>query len=222
MIRVNNHIIRYFYIKYMICSYLFDPQKFAKGCVIESMKKMYVHMAPQSTLDELTAACEQAATAACDALCVPQWFVAPAAAALKEKGVAVATIVGLPGGTTTSSAKYAEAKLAVANGAGIVIVPMNLELCKTDAGAAKNDFVASAAPVKKHGKRLWTLIDAACLTAEQAVTAAGLGIAAGAELALLANADDALMDRLAKANIPAGTFGKATAAPSALCASAEL
>ena len=186
------------------------------------MKKMYVHMAPQSTLDELTAACEKAATAACDALCVPQWFVAPAAAALKEKGVAVATIVGLPGGTTSSFAKYAEAKQAVANGAGIVIVPMNLELCKTDAGAAKNDFVASAAPVKKHGKRLLALLDAASLTAEQTAAAAKLAIDAGAELALIANADNPLMEKLAQEKVPAGTFGKATAAPSALCASAEL
>lgn len=186
------------------------------------MKKMYVHMDPQSTLDALTAAYEQAAKAACDALCVPQWFVATAAAALKEKNVAVATIVGLPGGTTSSFAKYAEAKQAVANGAEIVIVPMNLELCKTDASAAKNDFVASAAPVKKHSKRLFTLIDAACLTAEQAVTAAGLGIEAGAELTLVANANDALMEQLAKADIPAGTFGQAKAVPSVLCAGAEL
>lgn len=186
------------------------------------MKKMYVHMAPQSTLDDLTAACGQAAKTACDALCVAQWFVAPAAAALKETEVAVATIVGLPGGTTSAFAKYAEAKQAVANGAAIVIVPMNLELCKTDAGAAKNDFVASAAPVKKHGKRLLALIDAAALTAEQAVTAAGLGVAAGAELTLVANADNALMEQLAKAAIPAGTFGKAKAEPSALCASVEL
>ena len=185
------------------------------------MKKMYVHMDPQSTLDALTAAYEQAAKTACDALCVPQWFVATAAA-LKEKNVAVATIVGLPGGTTSSFAKYAEAKQAVANGAEIVIVPMNLELCKTDAGAAKNDFVASAAPVKKHRKRLFALIDAACLTAEQTVTAAGLSIAAGAELTLVANANDALMEQLAKADIPAGTFGKAKAVPSVLCAGAEL
>ena len=186
------------------------------------MKKMYVHMAPQSTLDGLTAACDQAVRTACEALCVPQWFVAPAAAELKGKGVAVATIVGLPGGTTSSFAKYAEAKQAVANGAEIVIVPMNQALCSTDASAAKNDFVASAAPVKKHGKRLLTLLDAASLTAEQAVDAAKLAIDAGAELALIANADNALMEKLTQEKIPAGTFGKAKAEPSALCASAEL
>lgn len=186
------------------------------------MKKMYVHMVPQSTLDGLTAACDQAVKAAYDALCVPQWFVAPAAAELKGKDIEVATIVGLPGGTTSSFAKYAEAKQAVANGAGIVIVPLNLELCKTAAAAAKNDFVASAAPVKKHGKRLLALIDAAALTSEQTVTAAGLGIAAGAELALIANATDALMEKLAQEKIPAGTFGKAAAEPSELRASAAL
>ena len=185
------------------------------------MKKMYVHMDPQSTLDALTAAYEQAAKAACDALCVPQWFVATAAAALKEKNVAVATIVGLPGGTTSSFAKYAEAKQAVANGAEIVIVPMNLELCVKDPAAAKNDFVASAAPAKKHG-RVMTLVDAAGLTEEQAVAAAELGIAGGADLVLVANATEHLMQTLKEKNVPAGTFGKTFAEPALICATAEL
>ena len=78
--------------------------------MIEFMKKMYVHMEPQSTLDELKAACRRAAEAQCAAICVPQWFVAPAAEELKDTELEVLTIVGLPGGTTSSFAKYAEAK----------------------------------------------------------------------------------------------------------------
>ena len=185
------------------------------------MKRMYVHMEPQSTLDELKAACKAAAEAKCAAICVPQWFVAPAAQELKGTDVEVMTIVGLPGGTTSSFAKYAEAKQAVANGADEVIVPMNLELCVKDPGAAKNDFVASAAPAKKHG-RVLTLVDAAALTEEQAVAAAEIGIAGGADLALIANATGHLMQTLEEKKIPAGTFGKTVAEPAAVCATTEL
>lgn len=184
------------------------------------MKKMYVYMEAQATLDELKAACGRAA--ASEAICVPQWFVAPAAQELKGTGVEVATIVGLPGGTTSSFAKYAEAKQAVANGADCVLVPVNQELCKTDLPAAKNDFVASAAPVKKHGKRLLALVDAADLTEEQVLGAARACIASGAELTLLANATQELMLKLQKEELPAGTYGKAVAQPSALCACAQL
>ena len=189
--------------------------------MIEFMKKMYVHMEPQSTLDELKAACRRAAEAQCAAICVPQWFVAPAAEELKDTGLEVLTIVGLPGGTTSSFAKYAEAKQAVANGADEVIVPMNLELCVKDPGAAKNDFVASAAPAKKHG-RVLTLVAAAALTEEQAVAAAEICIAGGADLALIANATGHLMQTLEEKKIPAGTFGKTVAEPAAVCATTEL
>ena len=185
------------------------------------MKKMYVHMEPRSTLDELKAACKAAAAANCDAVCVPQWFVAPAAQDLKGSEVEVMTIVGLPGGSTSSFAKYAEAKQAVANGADEVIVPMNLEFCVKDPAAAKNDFVASAAPAKKHG-RVMTLVDAAGLTEEQAVAAAELGIAGGADLVLVANATEHLMQTLKEKNVPAGTFGKTFAEPALICATAEL
>lgn len=184
------------------------------------MKKMYVYMEAQATLDELKAACRKAA--ASEAICVPQWFVASAAAELKGTGVEVATIVGLPGGTTSSFAKYAEAKQAVANGADAVLVPVNQELCKTDLSAAKNDFVASAAPVKKHGKRLLALVDAAGLTEQQVLDAAQACTASGAELTLLANANDALMKLLQEKELPAGTYGKTVAEPSVLCACADL
>lgn len=184
------------------------------------MKKMYVYMEAKSTLDELKAACRKASEVA--AICVPQWFVAPAAAELKETNTEVATIVGLPGGTTSSFAKYAEAKQAVANGADVVIVPVNQELCKTDESAAKNDFVASAAPVKRNGKCLMALVDAATLTEEQAVAAVGFCADSASDLTLVANATPALMQVLKDRGLPAGTFGKAVAEPSELCATATL
>ena len=102
-----------------------------------------------------------------------------------------------------------------------MIVPMNLELCVKDPSAAKNDFVASAAPAKKHG-RVLTLVDAAALTEEQAVAAAEIGIAGGADLALIANATGHLMQTLEEKKIPAGTFGKTVAEPAAVCATTEL
>lgn len=129
--------------------------------------KMYVSMNPKATLVELQAACGKASAEGYDLICVPQWFVAAAAEALRETNVKVTTIVGLPGGTTTEFAKFAEAKQAIVNGAKEFIVPLNMDLCKKgDLAAAKNDLAAALVASKK-GADTAALIDAAELTDAQ-------------------------------------------------------
>ena len=56
----------------------------------------------------------------------------------------------------------------------------------------------------------------------RALDAAQACTASGAELTLLANANDALMKLLQEKELPAGTYGKTVAEPSVLCACTDL
>ena len=78
------------------------------------------------------------------AICIPQWFVSPVKEELSGSQVKIATVVGLPDGTNSPLAKYAEIKQAVAFGADIVLVPVNMDHCRAgDMAAVKKDLAES-------------------------------------------------------------------------------
>ncbi len=104
-------------------------------------------MDPKANLDDIRGACAKAKEAKPAALDIPQWFVAFAKEELASSGVAVSTCVGLPGGETSSLAKYAEVKEAIKNGADEIEVPVNMAMVASgDIDNAKNDLNASMAP----------------------------------------------------------------------------
>lgn len=178
-----------------------------KRMCVELKAKMYVYMNPAAKLQQITDVCSKAITDQCAAVCVPQWFVSTAAEVLAGSGVKTATILGLPGGTTSSAAKQAEAKQAIANGASMLIIPVNMNLyVKGMTSAAKNDLVSAAAPAKK-GAEAISLIDAEKLSASEAEEVALLCIQSGSTSVLVANAAQGVMDRLKTAGIPCGSFG---------------
>ena len=83
------------------------------------------------------------------AVCIPQWFVALAKENLHGSSVKIATIVGLPGGTTSPMAKYAEIKQAVAAGADIILVPVNMDKCAAgDVKGVQKDLAESLTACK--------------------------------------------------------------------------
>lgn len=105
-------------------------------------------------------------------VCIPQWFVALAKENLYGSSVKIATIVGLPGGTNSPMAKYAEIKQAVAAGADMVFVPVNMDKCAAgDIKGVQKDLAESltaskgkaeaAAVVEVNGIDGQTLKDAA-------------------------------------------------------------
>ena len=103
--------------------------------------KMYIFMDPQAKVDEIKTACEKACSERYEVICVPEWLVSTAADALNEKKTEVATIIGLPGGTTSPFAKFAEAKQALANGADWIIFPVNMQFCiDKNISAAKGEL----------------------------------------------------------------------------------
>ena len=179
---------------------------------------MYEFMAPNAALTDLEDACRKTLSAGCAGICVPQWFVSAAKQSLGG-AAKVATLVGLPGGTTSSFAKYAETKQAIANGADVVLVTVNMALCAAgDFAAAKNDLVASMAPAKKHGCAA-AVVDADALNAAQLLETGKLCMEAGVTAVYVTNACEKCIAALLDAGIPAGTFGKHRAANAACCVS---
>ena len=73
---------------------------------------------------------DQAGRSGSYGVCIPQWFVSLAKENLYGSQTKIATIVGLPGGTNSPMAKYAEIKQAVAAGADMVLVPVNMDKCR--------------------------------------------------------------------------------------------
>lgn len=170
--------------------------------------KMYVYMNPAAKLQQTTDVCSKAVADHCVAVCVPQWFVSTAAEALAGSGVKTATILGLPGGTTSTAAKQAEAKYAIASGASLLIIPANMNLyAKGISSAVKNDLVSAAAPAKKSAEVI-SLIDAEGLTAIDVNAIADICIQSGATSVLVANATQAVMEQLKQSGIPSGSFGE--------------
>ena len=131
--------------------------------------KIYISMNPNANIGDVKKECQTAKDGEYSYICLPQWFVSPAADELDSSKTDVATIIGLPGGTTSSYAKFAEAKQAIANGARLIIIPINMSLCeKGDFAAAKNDLSSALVACKtingcKRGAKAAVLIDGADL-----------------------------------------------------------
>ena len=189
-----------------------------KGCVRQLKTKVCVYMKPDAKMEEIKAACEQVATADWEAMCVPEWFVSSVSEMLRGSAVKTATIIGLPGGTTSSSAKYAEMKQAVANGAALVILPANMDLCRAgDWNGAKQDLSGTMVAARK-GAEVLALLDGTVLPAEQIVTAAQMCMQTGVRSVLVSGATQEMLDQLKEAGIPAGGYGKTVPEGTATCA----
>jgi len=84
-------------------------------------------MEASQSLDEAKNAVSLAKARGYRSICLPQWFVA-AVSEIPRGNTLLATIIGLPGGKAMTQAKYAEAKIAIQNGADTVIIPINMDL----------------------------------------------------------------------------------------------
>ena len=142
-------------------------------------------MSSGMSFEEMKRACDSVKSSKAKAICLPQWFMNDASAALKGSGKKLATIVGLPGGTTSSFAKYAEAKQAVVAGADVVMIPVNMTECALgEWGAAKNDLAESMVPCK--GKAaVYALLEVDSLSCDQLATAAEMCASCGVDKILL-------------------------------------
>ena len=159
---------------------------------------VYYSLDPAAKIDAIKEACGAAKAGGYDYICVPQWFVSTAAEALADCPVGVATVLSLPGGTTSSKSKYAEAKWAIVNGADLLIFPVNMALCAAgEFDKAKGDLdsalvACKTANGKKRGVKPAALIDGGELDAAGVRKAVSFCAASGVSPIFIAHNEGAV------------------------------
>lgn len=115
-------------------------------------------------------------------VCVNPYWVSLAAEELRNSDVNVCTVIGFPLGATTTAAKVAEAKTALADGAVELDMVINIGALRSgDYPFVQREIAAVAAAVHAQGAILKVIIEAALLTDAQKVTACQLAEAAEAD-----------------------------------------
>ncbi len=159
---------------------------------------VFYSLDPTAKIDAIKEACEAAKSGGYEYICVPQWFVSTAADALADTPVGVATILSLPGGTTSSKSKYAEAKWAIVNGADLLIFPVNMALCTAgEFDKAKSDLDAALVACKtangrRRGVKPAALVDGGELDAEGVRKAVSFCARSGVAPIFVAHNEDAV------------------------------
>ncbi len=159
---------------------------------------VYYSLDPAAKIDAIKEACVSAKAGGYEYICVPQWFVSTAAETLADSEVGVATILSLPGGTTSSKSKYAEAKWAIVNGADLLIFPVNMELCaKGEFDKAKSDLDSALVACKtangrRRGVKPAALIDGGELDPDGIGKAVAFCAKAGVAPIFIAHREDAV------------------------------
>lgn len=103
---------------------------------------------PESTKEDIEKLCEEAAEFQFKTVCVNPYWVPTAAAVLKGSNVGITTVIGFPLGATSTFAKAAEARDAIAAGATEIDMVINIGAMKSgnyDAVRRDIEGVVSAA-----------------------------------------------------------------------------
>ncbi|MFD1955040.1 deoxyribose-phosphate aldolase [Paenibacillus thailandensis] len=135
---------------------------------------------PDATREMVVKLCEEAAKYRFATVCVNPGWVRLAASKLAGTGVGVTTVVGFPLGATTTLAKAAEARDAIANGATEIDMVMNVGRLKSgDLEGVKSDIAGVAAACGSQAV-LKVILETGLLTDEEKETACRLCAEAGA------------------------------------------
>jgi len=179
----------------------------ASSKAVDKSDVVYAQMSAQLKLKDVENACHHAVEKRYKTVLIPQWFVAYARDILGNADVKIGTVVGLPTGTTSSFAKYAETKQAVVSGAKLVVIPANMEMLKKGEYAqAKGDLSESLIPTKNKAQA-YALLDASELSQDKLVPAAEACMASGVQCVLVAGATADSVRALRSKNIPVGIYG---------------
>jgi len=142
-------------------------------------------LAPDSTRDDVLAACALAAELGVAGVCVHPRWVRTAAEALAGSGVATGTVAGFPLGANTSETKAGEAREAIVHGADEIDMVMAITALKSGDRAAVLDDIAAvvgAAYVASAEQPVVKVILEMCyLTQGEKRVAAELAVEAGAD-----------------------------------------
>lgn len=133
-----------------------------------------------ATKEQILKICEEARENKFASVCVNPAWVSTVAEALRGSSVKVCTVIGFPLGATTSFAKAAETRDAVANGADEVDMVINVGFLK---GHMDKEVLEDVKAVVNAagGKLVKVIIEAAMLTDEEVVRACKLSVEGGTD-----------------------------------------
>lgn len=136
---------------------------------------------PESTEEQIKKLCAEAKEYRFASVCVNPYWVATAAAELKDSGVEVCTVVGFPLGATSTFTKISETRDAIASGATEIDMVMNIGALKSgDMETVKKDIEGVVLAAK--GQALVkVIIETGYLTEEEKKKACMLSKMAGAD-----------------------------------------
>ena len=119
---------------------------------------------PDVTLTDVQSLCREAKQFGFHAVCVPPYFVAEAAQALKDSGVQVVSVAGFPMGYTPTAAKVEEIKKIIADGADELDVVLNIAALKYGhINAVRNDVDSITMATHLKGKKIKIILEAGLL-----------------------------------------------------------
>jgi len=136
---------------------------------------------PESTRADIVRLCREAKEYGFAAVCVNPCWVPLAFRELDGSGVAIASVVGFPLGATSTFAKVAEARDAIASGASEIDMVMNIGALKSgDPDTVRKDIEAVVDACR--GRALVKVIlETGLLTEAEKIEACGICKAAGAD-----------------------------------------
>lgn len=124
---------------------------------------------PTTTLADIEKVCEEASQYGFAAVCVPPYFVKDAAQILSNSEVKVATVIGFPFGYSHYTAKLAEAKQALSEGADELDMVMNLAAFKSNDLAYLETEIGELMKLKKKGTVIKVIIESGILSDDEII-----------------------------------------------------
>lgn len=125
---------------------------------------------PATTVADIQRLCAEAVQYQFAAVCVPPYYVLTAVEALRDSAVKVATVVGFPMGYSSTAAKIAAIKKAIADGADEIDMVQNLSALKNKDWAYINgETAACLQPLRLHNRLLKVIVETALITDEELI-----------------------------------------------------
>lgn len=125
---------------------------------------------PTTTLADIEKICEEAAQYGFAAVCVPPYYVKDAKTILQSTPVKVATVIGFPFGYSHFTAKLAEARQAILDGADELDMVMNLAAFKSnDMAYLESEIGEMTNLTSQHEVTLKVIVESGILSEEEII-----------------------------------------------------
>lgn len=136
---------------------------------------------PETTKNDIVTLCEEAKRHRFATVCVNPYWVKTAAELLAGSGVGITTVIGFPLGATSTFAKTAEARDAIAAGATEIDMVLNVGALKSGLYDEVGRDVARVAEACRDEAVLKVILETGLLSDTEKIKACELCVAAGAD-----------------------------------------